>query len=200
MKALFDNIAALQPRFPGWCTLDKAFTLASMVIARRPLVSVEIGVYGGSSFFPIAMAHKAIGRGIAVGVDPWDKHVAVLAQTEQESREWWANQDLESLYQNVLLFIKEYGLQDHAKIQRKKSSEVDIPPGISLLHIDGAHNDEAVRDVARFCQHVEIGGMVVMDDLNWHGGGPARAAQRLVQIGFNHLYQIQNGAVYQRVR
>lgn len=200
MKNLFNTIASMQPRFPGWCTPEKAITLASMVVALRPVVSLEIGVYGGSSFFPLALAHKAIGRGIVVGVDPWDIHVAIAAQTEPESREWWANQDLEGIYRSVVSTISELGLQEHAKIHRRKSADIDIPPTIGLLHIDGAHNDEAVRDVVRFCSHVEIGGVVVMDDLNWVGGGPARAAQRLVQMGFNHLYKIQDGAVFQRIR
>lgn len=185
---------------PGWCSEEKAEVLASIVLVNRPAVSLEIGVFGGSSFFPIALAHKTIGAGTVVGVDPWDKATAIAAQVDQESREWWDKIDYEGLYQGVLALINVHGLNNVARIMRKKSSMIDVPPGIGLLHIDGAHNDEAVRDVVRFCQHVEVGGYCVMDDLNWQGGGPARAAQRLIQMGYKKLYDLGTGAVFQRVR
>ncbi len=200
MKALFDTIATAQPALQGWCSEEKAATLASIIVSMRPSVSLEIGVFGGSSLLPIALAHKQVGKGLVVGVDPWDRATAVAAQVDQESREWWDKLDYEGLFNGVREMVERHGLKDYCRLVRKKSSLIDVPPGIGLLHIDGAHNDEAVRDVVRFCQHVEVGGYTVMDDLNWQGGGPARAALRLTQMGYRKLYDLGTGAVFQRIR
>ena len=65
---LFSQIEAL-PMIGDWCPLDKAKTLAAMVLALRPAVVVEIGVWRGSSLLPMALALKELGRGQIVGVD-----------------------------------------------------------------------------------------------------------------------------------
>lgn len=200
MIELFQQIADVQPKLPGWCTPEKAATLASLVIAQRPNVTLEIGIYGGSSFIPLALAHKAIGRGMVVGIEPWDKTAAVMAQTTNEDRAWWDAQDLEQIYANFMATLRGLSLENVSRIIRKKSNDADIPPAVGLAHIDGAHNDQAVTDVMRVAQHVEIGGYMVLDDLAWHGGGVTRAAQRLQQMGYKQLYLLGTGAVYQRVR
>lgn len=200
MIELFQQIAEVQPKLPGWCSPEKAATLAALVIAQRPNVSLEIGIYGGSSFIPLALAHKAIGKGVVVGIEPWDKAAAIAAQTTNEDREWWANQDLEGIYQTFMANLRHLGLENVTRIIRKKSNDVEIPGALGLAHIDGGHNDQAVTDVARVAHKVEIGGYVVLDDLAWHGGGVTRASQRLVQMGYRQLYLLGTGAVYQRTR
>lgn len=199
MTELFLRIAEVQPKLPGWCTPEKSTILASIITCYRPALSVEIGIYGGSSFIPMAMAHKAVG-GMLVGIEPWDKKAAIEAQTTNEDRAWWDSQDLEGLCQKFLSTLHSLGLDECTKIYRQKSDNVDVPPQIGLLHIDGAHSDQAVRDTVRFGQHVLIGGFVVMDDEHWHGGGVHRAIARLQQMGFKRLYSLGSGAVFQRVR
>lgn len=198
IATVIGTIARVQPSLPGWCTPEKATVLASMILSRRPAVSLEIGVYGGSSFIPIALAHKAVGCGVAIGVEPWMVPVAVEAQTENESREWWANQDMEKLYRDFMDKIKSLELEPFVKIFRMKSDDAPLPNSIGLLHIDGAHSDQAIRDVVRFATNVEASGFVVTDDSNWHGGGVARAEQRLEQLRFKRLYALGTGAVFQR--
>jgi len=85
-------------------------------------------------------------------------------------------------------------------LHRLPSRHVEPPPGIGLLHIDGAHDNVAIQDVVRFAPQVVIGGLVVLDDLNWSGGAVTRAAIRLEQLGFRFLYPIGTGAVYLKVR
>src|SRR5690349_5762507 len=187
---LFTEIARVQPSLKGWCRSDKAITLASIVCALRPLVSVEIGVYGGSSLIPTAMAHKHVGVGMVYGIDPWDRDAAVEAQTTPEDKEWWYNERLDLRYQEVNDAILALGLQDFVTLIRKRSIHAEVPGRISLLHVDGGHNDMAVTDVVRFAPQVEIGGFCICDDLNWKGGGVTRAVQRLLQLGFKQLYPL----------
>ena len=195
---LNEILTKVQPGLPGWCDPQKALTLASIVIARRPACSVEIGVYGGSSFIAIAAAHQFIGYGKAIGIDAWDNQVAVAAQTENESREWWANQDLEKIYQDLFALLDLHGMGNVAQLVRQQSNRVTPPNAIGLLHVDGGHNDQAVTDVARFAPRVEPGGFVVTDDTQWVGGGVQRAESMLLTMKFRKLYALGTGAVFVR--
>lgn len=183
---------------PGWCDLDKALTLACMVVGLRPAVTVEIGVFGGRSALPMAMAHKAIGHGMLYAIDPWDKAASVEGY-EGADLEWWSSVDHESIYQYFMLQIKLRGLENVTRVIRNKSDDVAPMPGIGLLHVDGQHTDQAVRDVLRFASEVMFGGIVVMDDIAWRGGGVARAVKTLESLHFRELYKLGTGAVYQRI-
>jgi hypothetical protein len=200
MTDLFETIQQEQPRIPGWCSRDKSITLASIVVALRPAISVEIGIYGGSSIVPILLAHKWIGMGVVYGIEPWSKEEAMKAQTTPADVEWWGVQDYDGLYNGFMDLIRRLGVADILRLHRNTSRFVDPPPGIGLLHIDGAHDNVAIQDVVRFAPQVVMGGMVVMDDLNWAGGAVTRAALRLEQLGFRFLYPIGTGAVYQKCR
>jgi len=200
MTDLFEIIRQEQPRIPGWCSLDKSLTLASLVVALRPAISLEIGIYGGSSIVPILLAHKWTGLGVVVGIEPWSADEAMKAQTNPTDVEWWGKQNYGDLHFNFQALIQRLGVADILMLHRKPSRHVEPPPGIGLLHIDGAHDNVAIQDVVRFAPQVVIGGVCVMDDLNWSGGAVTRAAMRLEQLGFRLLYPIGTGAVYQRVR
>ncbi len=200
MFDLFETIRQEQPRIPGWCTPVKAMTLASLVVGLRPAVSVEIGIYGGSSIIPLLLAHKWIESGIVIGIEPWSREEAMRAQTCPADVEWWATQDYEKLHDDFLALVKRLGLQNQLRLIRKASRQTDPQPGISLLHTDGAHDATAIQDVVRFAPQVVVGGVVVLDDLEWFGGAVTRAALRLEQLGFKKLYPLETGGVWQRVR
>lgn len=200
LSSLFEKVTAAATSCPGWCDAQKACTLASIVVASRPHTSVEIGIYGGSSFFPIALAHKEVGFGKVIGIEPWSKDVAIANQTTNEDREWWANQNYEKLRSDFFQRLREYQLEDFAHIIQNQSRYVEPPPMISFLHVDGSHSDEAIADVVKFSPRVEVGGFVILDDLSWAGGGVTRSEQRLLQLGFKKLYLLGTGACYQRVR
>jgi len=196
---LFETIAKVQPTLPGWCPPEKAEALAAMVVALRPLVTVEIGVYGGSSFFPLALAHKHIGYGTAIGIDPWSKAEAMRGETA-ENAEWARTVDYETLYNAFMGNLQTLGLEHCTKIIRQTSDNAPVPNVIDLLHIDGNHQTQAVKDVIRFAPKVRPGGLCVMDDLSWENGQVQRAAQILQhELHFKLLYPLGTGATYQRI-
>lgn len=203
MNTLFETIKKTRAGSPealqGWCELAKANTLAGIVLALRPDISVEIGVFGGSSFIPIALAHKAVGRGIAIGIDAWSKSVAIREQTTPEHRKWWAELDIDKIHDGFQVAVEKYQLRPFTDIIRSESKNFQPPHNIGLLHIDGAHSGEAVNDVYRFAPKVHAGGFVVMDDIDGaHGQGPIDAANRLVSMGFKRLFTVGTWAVFQR--
>lgn len=200
MNTLFETIRQEQPKLPGWCSLEKAVTLASLVVGLRPPVTVEIGIYGGSSLIPILLAHTWIKTGVVYGIEPWDREAAMKAQTTAADVEWWGRQDYDKLYADFIGTVKRLKVEECLRLVRKRSQQVDPMPGIGLLHIDGSHDNQAIHDVVKFSPHVLLGGIVVMDDLQWHGGAVGRAAQRLIQLGYRQLYALGTGAVYQKTR
>lgn len=203
MIELLKRVAEVKKGLDGgdWCDRAKTEALVSMVIAFRPPLIVEVGVFGGGSLIPMAMAIQHLGGGaVVVGIDPWSDAIAIQGQVTNEDREWWAAISLDRVYDKFISKIRELGLEAFTQIHRKTSDAVDIPAGIAILHIDGSHDDQAVRDVAHFAPRVELGGFCVMDDLHWANGGPKRGAQRLVQMGFKERYSLGTGACFQRCR
>ncbi len=199
MKELFKVIAEVHPLLPGWCSTEKAITMASLVLAYRPEVTVEIGVFGGASFIPMALAHKAIGHGVAIGIDPWDTKIAVKEQTTILDREWWADTDMNVIHGDFMNRLALLRLESVTRIQRQTSNQAHPPHAVGLLHVDGSHSATALSDIIRYAPKVVSGGFVVTDDSEWKGGGVAMGEQRLIQIGFKRLYALGTGAVFQRI-
>lgn len=196
---LFSQIEAL-PMIGDWCPLDKAKTLAAMVLALRPAVVVEIGVWKGSSLIPMALAMKELGTGMVVGIDSWSAQASVQGQTDPQHADFWGRMaPHEIVFNEFMGRLDQYKLHDVVRVVRKTSNEVQ-PPDMDMLHVDGNHGEQAIQDVVRYAPKVRLGGIVVMDDLDWAGGTVMTAAQRLVQMGFKELYKLGTGAVYQRIR
>ncbi len=196
-----------------WCTTDKALTLASIVVATRPKVVVEIGVWTGASLIPMALAARSLGEWVdcttqrasrckVVAIDPWDPAASMEGQIEVNAK-WWGTAPHEWAYGEFCQKLERYELQDVVEIVRMRSDVAPPPANIGLFHCDGNHSDQAVDDVVRFAPNVRAGGVVVLDDFNWDGGAVRRAGQALEGMGFRALYEIDQKSfarVYQRVR
>lgn len=189
------------PSMDGWCTVLKGHALAALTLAIKPQIALEIGTFAGRSFLPILWALKDNGYGKAIGIDPYDAQVS----SEQEypgSSEWWSSVDHSIIERKFHGFLKNFGLTDWAKIIKRKSDDVEPPPSIDLLHIDGGHTEVALRDAQRFGKNVRVGGVVVLDDIQWVGGAVLRAIDELEQLGFVERYRNtdENWNLMQRVR
>ena len=201
LAKLFQEIEAMLARCDGWCELEKANALAAMVLALRPKIVIEIGVYGGRSLQAFALPMKHLQYGCVIGIDPWSNQASLADMADQKNIEFWASLDHERIYQRCLNNISLSDLGPYAKIIRQKSDDVD--PSwweIDLLHVDGSHEETAYRDIVRYGARVRQGGICVCDDTGWSSGAPARGVDWLLANGFIHLYPLGTGAVYQRVR
>ncbi|MBI2809024.1 MAG: hypothetical protein HYX68_28910 [Planctomycetes bacterium] len=58
---LFEEIEVAIWPLEGWCTPEKAQMLAALIIDALPALCVEIGVHGGKSLIPQAMALRQTG-------------------------------------------------------------------------------------------------------------------------------------------
>lgn len=187
---------------PGWSDLEKAQRLASMVVAIRADVSIELGVYGGRSFLGLAAAHCAMAHGTAIAVDPWSNAAATEGYIG-ENQTFWKNNPLEQIYQGFLKNMRDAEVMHRVQVLRQKSDDVTPPSKIDILHVDGQHTQQAVVDVQRFAINVRVGGFAVMDDVTWANGGDQpvmRAVDELKRLGFVELYPLGTGAVFQRIK
>ncbi len=182
----------------GWCTIPKARTMAMLIVAMKPIVSIEIGVYTGKSAIAMAIAHKFLGKGQVLCIDPW-KAEASSEGYEAEHKEWWSKIDHEAIFREFTNHLIKFGVSAQVEIKRAKSDHVEPPPVIDFLHIDGQHTEQAIRDVSRFASRVKCGGIVVMDDIEWPGGNVKVATQNLLNLGFVELFKLGTGAAYQKV-
>jgi len=201
IAGLFRDIdLLLKPDNPlGWCPDSKAHALAAIVLSLRPATTVEIGVFGGRSFLPMAMAHKALDHGLAIGIDPWDPSASVEGQVDPANVRWWSGLNHDMVYAHFVQHLRRLGLEKVTQILRFRSDEICVPEDIGLLHIDGNHGEQAYLDALRFAPNVRPGGFCVLDDLHWTGGAVGRAAGWLGENGFEYLYPLGSGAVYRRM-
>ncbi len=193
----YTQLEELMPQLHGWCSLEKAITLYNMVRAARPTIICEVGVWGGRSFFPMAMAQRENHHGSIIGIDPWNSEASTEGQTTESDSKWWQEvASHELVYQHFLHHMNKLGLNNICEIHREKSEKIDPPSEIGLLHLDGNHGPQAYNEAVRLAPKVMKHGFVVLDDLSWSGGHVQRAADWLLANGFWELHKLGTGAVY----
>lgn len=171
MQELLEQIKTLLPTIQGWCSFEKAKALVEHIIEMKANLVVELGVFGGSSCIPAAMALKHTGRGIIYGVDPWSKDAALEDMISDANKEWWSKVDLEDILSSCQAKITEAGVEDHCYLIRAKAEDAVTEFNdnyIDLLHIDGNHAEAlALRDARLYLPKVRAGGVIFFDDIYW---------------------------------
>lgn len=194
MTNIFPVIQNIHSQLTGWCSWQKAQILAALVIGTRPKVIVEIGVWGGKSLIPMAIAQQAcVPGGKCYAIDPWKAEESVAGQLNEADKQWWAEQGKhEYAYSEFIRYRRIAQLEDVIVIQRAPSNDVPVPPEIGILHCDGNHGVQAMTDIDRFAPAVVAGGFVILDDLQWTGGAVAESAKRLESLGMEQLYIVND--------
>ena len=202
---IFDQIeSALKEIGHGWTTPNKAMILASAVIALRPKVSIEVGVWAGKGMISLALAHKHIGHGMVFGVDPYSAEASAEGQVNPADKEWWAKADHDLFYKMACENIRNYGCQNVCKLVRQKSCDFVPPESAGIIVVDGNHGEESINDFKRYARFIEDGGLLFADDLHWSGSSVSEGVKTLLEIGFKELYRIENKdenfGVFQRIK
>ncbi len=153
----------------GWCDPAKGLALAELVIAHKPAVCVEIGVFAGKSLLALAIGLREAGGGIVYGIDSWN-NADSLVDTEPKDADWWKTQDLEAVYAECLGHVLKTKLACYIRLLRTDSVTAAkvVGDAIDLLHIDGCHSEwSSVSDVVLWLPKLRPGGYLVLDDVNW---------------------------------
>jgi predicted O-methyltransferase YrrM len=173
-EAIAESLEAIPIDAGGGCSFFKAALMGSLIIDRGLRRIVEIGVHHGRSLIPLAIAAAEVEGARVWGVDPYRSGIYSGEAQEDWGPEiiaWEQGHDWEGTYGAVLGRLAERGLGGHTDLLRMMSRDaVDRFDEIDFLHIDGDHSEEAVTlDIALWLPHVRSGGVVVLDDVSWHG-------------------------------
>ena len=170
--------------FGGGCSVAKAAVLAELITTHGLDTAVEIGVYRGRSFIPLALAMRAQGHGRAFGVDPYavepamqhDDHGIPLDVIHAFVRD----SDWDGIWQSVEEAIDREHVRDFAELLRTTSLNAAsrfAPGQLGLVHIDGNHDRDSVEsDISTWLPRIRPGGFLVLDDASWDSVSPSMRA------------------------
>ena len=174
----------------GWCDRNKAQKFYDIITKNKAKLCVEIGVFGGSSLIPQALAMKENkNNGIVVGIDPWT-HSAALEDMENDgNKNWWSEVNMTEIYEHFMNKLKEYKIDSFCKIYKDKSENVINEfeyESIDVLHIDGNHCEKiSYQDSVNYFPKVRKGGYIFFDDTTWRENGKDITTEK----GLNYLLQ-----------
>lgn len=174
----------------GWCCKTKSQKFYDIIKKNKAKLCVEIGVFGGSSLIPQALAMKENNdNGIVVGIDPWT-HSAALEHMENDgNKNWWSQVNLNEIYDQFIDKLKEYKIDSFCKIYKDRSENVINEfkyESIDVLHIDGNHCEKiSYQDSVNYFPKVKRGGYIFFDDTTWIENGKDITTEK----GLNYLLQ-----------
>ncbi len=158
-------------RLPGWCFPDKAVRLADLVLHARPMISVDLGVFGARSTLALAEGHRALGFGYVTGIDAWTVFAALEGTNSAENDKWWSERDLENIYREAMATMQRNAVLPHWQILRLASRDAVgyfSDRSIGLLHQDSNHSPEISQEELKlWIPKMVPGGIWIMDDTNW---------------------------------
>ena len=185
---------------PGQSTTSKLLALGAVSRCAPPGDVVEIGAYFGRSTWFLAQVAQRYQLGTTVAVDAWSATVARQVHVENVINDatgdldWGAIKGLfldsvSPISRGGITYIQGTSLEANElyRLSRfvvtEEFGEVETAGRVSLLHIDGNHDVEAVReDLDRWGSLVLPGGWIVCDDYRWlHGDGPQVATDEFLR-------------------
>ncbi len=170
------SVLASFRRVEGWCSPAKARALMAAVLDTSARACVEIGVFGGSSLVPVALALRELGhRGKVYGIDPWDTAAALDGMVAAANREWWSGVQMGKIKASCEAIICDFGLSQYVELIQARSEDVVgrfESESLDLLHVDGNHSERhSLGDVEAYLPKLRSGGIVFVDDIWWAEGG-----------------------------
>ena len=136
--------------------------LFCLIACLRPRVYAELGSHYGASYFAACQAmqlNKSSGKAIAIDLWQGDEHAGFYG---------------ESVFRNFQYILnKKYSdVGDYLRMSFDDASRVFEEQSVDLLHIDGLHTYEAVKnDYETWRSKVTINGVIIFHDTNVLNGG-----------------------------
>lgn len=191
MNHSMEAAVTLSQKVGRWCSEEKGRRLYDLVLERSedsPL-TVELGVFSGSSLFCFAFAHAVIHSGHVIGIDPWTVDAALEGSNDPANAQWWQSINFETILSKLKENISEYKLEHVIYLWREKSTDAVNrfeDNSISILHADSNHSPEvSTREVELYAPKLISGGLWIADDYNWTSLIQAR--EKLDELGFVEL-------------
>jgi SAM-dependent methyltransferase len=217
---LLAGLLAQVDEIHGECSREKILALCGIMPDAPKGDIVEIGcLYGKSSYILNRLgAHFDIGATLAV--DAWNLELSVQHDAPMNIQKASGGWDWEIVYQGFLInmlgcsaapfnYLRATSAQAHRHYRDARSvsslefGSTTFAGDISLLHIDGNHDEAAVEeDFQLWSPHLTAGGWIVFDDYNWpHGAGPRVVADRALRRfgGRVERHFVGGGALFMKI-
>lgn len=191
-----EEAVALSQSVYGWCSDEKAAAFAQLVLDVQPEVCVEIGVFGGKSLLPVASALKALGKGVVIGIDPFDGEVASKNYDpilESSDVAYWAQVDFKGLYSHLANQLRKYSLNEYVLLIKNTSdTPTFLLPPIDILYIDGCLTEAASsQDVSLYLPLVKKGGYIWVSNVAFE---ERQAAIEILETACDFVKAIESGS------
>ena len=190
----------------GWCSEEKMKRLFALVLQTaeefkgQSILSVELGVFGGRSLLPMALAHQQLQSGYAVGIDAWDNVVPLEGTNTQINNDWWAKVPIKDVYNGFIESARVLGTGDYCRHLIGKTEDFINQfeeNSITLLHQDSSHNIETItRELQLYSPKMRTGGYWVVDDTDWEEAKAGYAS--LPQFGFTLIEDYGNWQIWRK--
>lgn len=187
----------------GWCPVEKAHYLIDLVQQCQAKAFVELGVFGGRSLLPVALAMKNLGNDeFIIGVDSWTVTPCLEGNNDAANNDWWSAINYDNMYSYTIDLMKKYNLENSVKLYRTTSAQYAKYLGdncLDMLHQDSNHSTEVTcNEVELYCKKVKVGGLWVFDDTDWPTTQQAQI--NLVAHGYELFYDAVKWKVFRRVK
>lgn len=204
----------------GECSDEKIVALCSIFSSAPTGDVIEIGSFYGKSAYVLNRLASYNGVGTMISVDSWKIENSVQYNSPPMIQELATAWNWEGVFSGFLLtmlansvppfnYIREssrraweiYNQSDH--IKSPEFGSTSISGQISVLHIDGNHDEKDVRDdFSLWSTRLTPGGWIIFDDYHWpHGNGPRIVADEAVAMYGAHVEQklLAGGALFLKI-
>lgn len=186
----------------GWCSNEKSNKIIDCVLKvcsqyDNP-TCVEIGVYGGKSLLPFGSALKELGKGKVYGIDPWSNQDALVGYEHPSHQQFWGTVDLNRMYDICVEAINELQLNDYVSLVKSSSNDAEEIKDIHVIHIDGQHTEQLIKDINKYAVNVVKGGYCFLDDVEW-SEETKKSISLMISLGFEQLEIINGCYIYKRI-
>jgi hypothetical protein len=183
----------------GECSREKVLALCGVVPTAPKGDVVEIGSLYGKSSYVLNRLAAWCGIGATICIDPWNLGLSVQTDAPIHIQEASSGWDWDLVQQGFLVamlanvsapfnYLRATSADAHElytssrSISSREFGETSITGSISILHIDGNHDEDAVaEDFSLWSPHVVPGGWIIFDDYQWpHGNGPRLIADKMI--------------------
>jgi hypothetical protein len=180
-------------KIEGWCTKEKAITIAKLI--KPSDFCVELGVWGGRSMLPMCFMTK----NIVIGIDSWSKEASLEGENSEANDDWWSAINYDSMFEYTKNLLTNYKCYN-SRLIREKSIVVShkfTDESIDVLHQDSNHSEKiSCKEVELYYNKVKKNGYWIFDDTDWET--TKKAQNLLVNYGYQEVYDSGSWKIYRR--
>jgi len=184
-------------KIEGWCTPSKALKISEIIIKNNCKTCLELGVFGGRSLLPIAIA--AGQNSNVIGIDAWTADASLEGTNDQANSDWWKNIDYNNMYKYTCELMETHKINVKLiKDKSKNCAHMFLENSIDLLHQDSNHSEEiSCEEVDLYWNKVTLGKFWVFDDTNW--STTVKAQNKLLEKGYKEIFDGNTWKIFQRL-